>query len=375
MYKTSSVCTRGGIEEVIQQLTLETTALGVNNRVICLSKDYQTKTIIKTKWATVYCYPLTVEVASCGFSWALLKEFKGLTAWADVVHNQFPWPFADMLALICQNKNTPYIISYQSDIVRQSGLFKLYKPLMNRYLRGAKAIIASSPKYIESSPVLNKLNQPVQFIPNGIGESQNAESYQIDRERIKKTHGDSFFLFIGVFRYYKGISYLLAAAKETGLPVILVGSGAEEDEIRKYIKVNDLHNVSLLGNVSDSEKYALISLAAALVLPSSERSEAYGMVLVEAARQGLAMISTELGSGTSYINIHNKTGLVVPPKNSKELSKAMCYMTNNPDTVKQMGELARQRFKQYFTASQMGTSYVDLYQQVLNDSEIKESGR
>lgn len=361
VYKTCSPYTQGGIEEVIQQICRATTKLGLNNRVVCISNQCNKKEIIETPEAIVYCYPMSFEIASCGFSWTLWKEFKQLSGWADVIHYQFPWPFADILALTRQCKNKPYVVSYQSDVVRQQGLNKVYQPLMNKFLSKANAVVATSPKYIISSPVLNKLEQPVVLIPNGIDKAPPLASYRQELNKYHKIYGTHFFLFMGVFRYYKGLDYLLEAAKLTGLPIVIAGDGPESGELHRYVQEHELKNVHFLGHVSDEQKYALIDLARALVLPSSERSEAYGMVLVEAARQGKAMITTELESGTSYINIHNETGLVVPAKNAKELADAMQYMMDNNNRVDEMSALSKKRFEDNFTADIMGKSYAELY--------------
>mgnify|MGYP002700285893 CR=1 FL=1 len=362
VYKTSFAQTQGGIEEVLLQLCTATAALGINNRIICLSPDCQEKEIIETACATVYCYPQSFEVASCGFSWELWKDFKRLSSWADVLHYQFPWPFADMLSLMRQDKAKPYIVSYQSDIVRQKLLRVLYQPIMDRFLRRASAVVATSPAYINSSDVLSKLKRKPELIPNGIDDELDGAHYQDEKVALKKIYGADFYLFIGVFRYYKGLMYLLEAAVKTGLPLLVVGGGPQEDEINAYIKQQQATNIHVLGHVSNKQKHALIDLAKALVLPSCERSEAYGMVLLEASRQGVPMISTELGSGTSYINITDETGLVVPPKNIEKLSEAMHYMADNDDIVMQMKGKARYRYEQNFTASLMGQRYLKLYQ-------------
>ncbi|HIM07214.1 MAG TPA: glycosyltransferase, partial [Gammaproteobacteria bacterium] len=312
-------------------------------------------------YGDVYCYPLTVEIASCGFSWALWKDFNQLSNWADVIHYQFPWPFADILALIRQNKNTPYIVSYQSDIVRQRLWLRLYKPLMVKFLNNAHAVVATSPNYIASSKILNGLKRKPELIPNGIDDELGSSSYEQQKAELRAKYGEGFYLFIGAFRYYKGLKYLLESAKITKLPIVIVGSGPELKVIKQFIRENQLTHVHILGQVSDNQKHALISLAKALVLPSSERSEAYGMVLLEAARQGTPMISTELGSGTSFINVHGKTGLVVPSKNASELAKAMQYMQANPTEVAQMAIKAKSRFKTEFTSQIMARAYKQLY--------------
>jgi len=294
----------------------------------------------------------------------LWRDFKELSNWADVVHYQFPWPFADILALTRQNRKKPYIVSYQSDIVRQKSWYTLYQPLMKCFLNKASAVVATSPKYIESSLVLNALQQEAALIPNGIGAEPELERYQQEIKELEKTHNKGFFLFIGVFRYYKGLMYLLEAAKITGLPLVIVGDGPEKAAMARYIEEHKITNISLLGHVSDQQKFALISLAKCLVLPSSERSEAYGMVLLEAARQSTPMITTELGSGTSYINIHGETGLVVPPKNTAALAKAMEFFESNNAELDEMGRLAKERFDVNFTADIMGKRYQQIYQRL-----------
>jgi len=353
------------MEQVIQQLCRATTQLGITNKVVCISHQCKKKEIIETPDAIVYCYPMSFEIASCGFSWSLWREFKQLSEWADVVHYQFPWPFADILALTRQHSAKPYLVSYQSDIVRQRRLSTLYRPLMNKFLANAASVVATSPKYIASSSVLNSLKQPTVFIPNGVDKEPNQAAYQKEREEYETVYGRGFFLFLGVFRYYKGLNYLLEAAKQTSLVVLIAGDGPEAGVLRRFVKENDLTNVHFLGHVSDEQKYALIDLSIALILPSSERSEAYGMVLLEAARQGTAMISTELESGTSYINVHNETGLVVSAKNAKALAGAMQYMTENDDMVNKMSISAKQRFDNHFTSEIMGKRYAELYHSLL----------
>tara|TARA_B100000795_G_scaffold186284_1_gene141553 strand:- start:1834 stop:2952 length:1119 start_codon:yes stop_codon:yes gene_type:complete len=365
VYKTSLPYTQGGIEEVILQLCRATTKLGVNNKVVCISKRCKKKEIISTPDAMIYCYPMSFEIASCSFSWSLWRDFKKLSTWADVIHYQFPWPFADLLALTRQSSSKPYIVSYQSDIIRQNVLNKLYRPLMNTFLDKAASVVATSQNYISSSTVLSNIEQHPVFIPNGIAKELNPASYQLEKEEYEKIYGQNFFLFLGVFRYYKGLNYLLKAAQQTGLDVVIGGHGPEAEKLYQYVQEHDLTNVHFLGYVSEQQKHALIDLSTALILPSSERSEAYGMVLLEAARQGTPMISTELGSGTSYINAHNETGLVVPAKSSAQLAAAMQDMAEDAEMVKLMSIAAKKRFDNHFTAERMGKCYAELYSSLI----------
>ena len=365
VYKTCIPYTQGGIEEVIQQLCLATTKLGVNNKVVCISNKCKKKEIIVTPNAMIYCYPMSFEIASCGISFSLWKEFKHLSEWADVIHYQFPWPFGDIIALTRGSTTKPYIVSYQSDIVRQNLLNKLYKPIMNKFLAKAASVVATSQNYMASSLVLSNLKQIPVLIPNGIDKELNPASYAKEKKEYENIYGRNFFLFLGVFRYYKGLNYLLKSAQQTGLDVVIGGDGPEAQKLYQYVQEHDLTNVHFLGYVTEQQKHALIDLSTALILPSSERSEAYGMVLLEAARQGTPMISTELDSGTSYINAHNETGLVIPAKSSVQLAAAMKEMTENVDMVKLMSISAKKRFENNFTGEIMGKRYAELYHSIL----------
>src|SRR5690606_38814370 len=134
---------------------------------------------------------------------------------------------------------------------------------------------------------------------------------------------DPFFLFIGVLRYYKGLHILLKAIENTALPVVIAGSGPEEKKLMQMAQNLKLTNVFFLGEISEVDKMALLQLCYAFVFPSHLRSEAFGISLLESAMMGKPMISCETGTGTSFINLHNDTGFVVPPNDPDALYKAM----------------------------------------------------
>jgi rhamnosyl/mannosyltransferase len=81
---------------------------------------------------------------------------------------------------------------------------------------------------------------------------------------------------------------------------------------------------------------------------------------------GKPLISCEIGTGTTYINIDQLTGLVAPPSDPMALSNAMTWLWNHPDQAEEMGKNAHARYKELFTAKQMAQSYYELYQKLLN---------
>lgn len=363
VYKSYYPDSVGGIEQVIAQLGMGLAALGHENRVFTLSADPE-PAVLQRPEGQVHRSRLTAEVASNPVSFSALPEFRHQMRWADVVHYQFPWPFADLLHLLWSGAK-PSVVTYQSDIVRQKFLLRAYAPLMNHFLRSAGMVVATSPQYRDSSPVLARLKSKVRVIPNGIDESTYP---QPSRERMAHWRGqvgEGFFLFVGVLRYYKGLETLLLAARGLRGNIVIAGSGPEDAMLQEYAAGQRLDNVRFLGSVGDEDKMCLLQLARGFVFPSDMRSEAFGMSLVEAAMCGRPMISCEIATGTSLINVDGVTGRTVPPRDPHALRDAMHMMLEQPYRALEMGAAARLRFEKLFTAEAMARAYDSAYREVV----------
>jgi rhamnosyl/mannosyltransferase len=358
VYKSYYPDTVGGIEQVIAQLALSLAPLGVESRIYTLSPAAQPR-VIRRAEGEVWRDPAQVEVASNPFSVQALWRFREQVRWADVVHYQFPFPFGDLLHLLWA-RNKPSVVSYQSDVVRQRTLLRLYRPLMDRFLRSVDAVVAASPDYVASSPVLADLHN-VRVIPNGIEARRQQVPPRDLVERWRQRVGEGFFLFVGVLRYYKGLHVLLDAVRGLGARVLIAGDGPEAGPLRAQAAALGLDNVEFLGRIGDDDKAALLELARAFVFPSHLRSEAFGMSLVEAAMHSLPMISCEIGTGTSYINLDGETGWTVQPDSPAALRDAMEAVLADPERARSRGRAARARFESLFTAERMAGAYRDLY--------------
>lgn len=164
-----------------------------------------------------------------------------------------------------------------------------------------------------------------------------------------------------MLRYYKGLHILLDAAQGTDYPIVIVGAGPIEAELKAQAARLGLRNIFFLGAVPDEDKVALLTLCYGVVFPSHLRSEAFGISLLEGAMYRKPMISSEIGTGTTFINIGDETGLVVPPSDPVALRQAMSYLWEYPEEAANMGRRAEERYWEHFTAEQMVKSYVDLY--------------
>lgn len=231
-----------------------------------------------------------------------------------------------------------------------------------------RAIVATSPAYAQTSPVLSDalLSERLRVIPLGIEEhSYPNEGDESILSRLGVAEPVPYFLFIGVLRYYKGLHSLVQAAASVNAKVVIAGSGPEEAVLREQAHRLRASNVIFAGQVTDQEKVTLLRHCRALVLPSHLRSEAFGMVLVEAAMLGKPMISCEIGTGTSYVNAHNVTGFVVPPESPKSLSEAMQALLEDDSLAVSMGRAARLHYEKHFSGSALGNAYRNLYREML----------
>ncbi len=344
---------------MIRQICSATAEFGVESRILTLSPN-PVPPVLRRDEAEVFRYPLHLEIASSGFSAKAISGFRDLVHWADVVNYHFPWPFADLLHLF-GGRSKPSIVTYHSDIVRQKGLLRLYRPLMLRFLGRADRIVATSPNYLGSSDVLQRFADKVTVIPIGLDESLYPSANADRVSELRQELGDDFFLFVGVLRYYKGLHFLIDALKGTDLQAVIAGTGPEERGLIRRAAGLDRNTVRFLGAITDEDKVALMSLCRGVVFPSFLRSEAFGVTLLEGAMSSKPLISTEIGTGTSFVNIHEETGFVVAPADPSALREAMSMLQARPGLAGRMGERARQRFDRLFTGSRMGESYAALY--------------
>lgn len=362
-YRTFFPDTMGGVEQVINQIARGANNLGVKTEVLSLTPDRMARTI-EIDGYLVHRARLDLQIASTGFSASVFWRFSQLAKEADVIHYHFPWPFMDLVHFVVRAKK-PTVVTYHSDIVRQKHLLKLYRPLKRRFLASVDRIVATSPNYLATSDVLEKFSGKVSVIPIGLDKESYPKPMPDRLARWRKQLGPKFFLFVGVLRYYKGLHILLEAAQGTNYPIVIVGAGPVEQELKARAAQLGLRNISFLGHLPDEDKVALLTLCHGVVFPSHLRSEAFGLSLLEGAMYGKPMISCEIGTGTTFINIGDETGLVVPPSDPGALRQAMRSLWENADEAAQMGQRAEARYWKYFTAEQMVKSYVDLYRDLV----------
>ena len=382
IYRTYFPDPPGGLQEAIRQISLATRECGVESKIFVLSPEPLPPEIALPEGVVVrsksWAAPASCDLGGLDSLW----RYRELSAWADVLHFHFPWPFGDLLRVF-GGSNKPAVMTYHSDIVRQRHLGYVYGPLMRRMLGSMSAVVATSPAYAKSSPVLTTVVRPerVRVIPLGIGDyAHSAASDQLGPNLLTRLPlGDKpYLLSLGVLRYYKGLHTLVEAAPSIPANLVIAGSGPEMERLKSLAAQVGASNVIFAGQVSSEEKIALLKGCCAMVLPSQMRSEAFGMVLVEASMFSKPMVCCEIGSGTSYVNEDGVTGFVVPPENPQALARAVNVLLNDEARSVGMGRAARARYERLFSAPALGAAYCDLYDSVVmnrsNAQKVAPSG-
>lgn len=269
----------------------------------------------------------------------------------------FPWPFMDLLSLFVPKNKT--IVTYHADITKRNILYYLYIPIMFLFLMRAKKIIVTSKDYLQSSKILKFFKEKVEIIPIGIKQKKNLKKIS---KKIKKYKNKKYFIFIGNLREYKGIEVLIRAFSKMNFYLLILGDGKKTELVKQHIRNND--NILLLKNINDEDKFFLIRHSQALILPSTDRREAYGIALVEGLSEGKPLISTKINSGSSYINKNNVTGFEIKPHSEVELIKVVKKISSSNKLKKRFEKAAKKRFDKFFTQEIMVRKYFRLFARI-----------
>lgn len=367
-YRTYMPESQGGVEEAIRQICIATGEHGVHHRVLTLARVSEVETLERPE-ATVIRAPLQWEPASCSMGLALFRLYREHARWADVIHIHYPWPFADLVHLLSAT-DKPVVVTYHADILRQRRLEHLYRPLRAWFFSRVAKIVATSPDYMASSPVLQKLAAKCEVIPLGLSPETYEAAPDSALDSARNTYGEGFFLFVGVLRYYKGLHTLLEAAAKTGLPVVIAGAGPEDEWLRQRASELGCANVTFAGFVSDETKSALYTLCRAVVFPSFLRSEAFGITLLEGQLFSRPLITCDIGTGTSFVNKHGETGFVISPEDPDALSGAMRQLNEDHKLAEQLGAAGRLRLNAVFSGERVGEEYARVYQSVISRESV-----
>ena len=176
------------------------------------------------------------------------------------------------------------------------------------------------------------------------------ESISIDEQADALLQLNEALDYLGRLEPRKGLLDLLKAyriLRSAGCQcrLLVVGTGPQEREARRYVLTRRLAGVEFLGRVGDDEKAALYRTADVFVSPATGR-ESFGIVLLEAMAAGTPVVCSDI-HGYKGVVRRDREGLLVPPRNPKALAAAVLQLFSNPELAARMGEAGRQRAEDF----------------------------
>jgi rhamnosyl/mannosyltransferase len=367
IYKDYFPPVRGGIEGHINLLANGIRERGHDVEVLVSNRACRFE-MTSVDGITITKVPQIARFAAAPINFSLFYWMKKIGSRFDILHFHHPNPTAEISFLLSGLKNKA-VVTYHSDIVRQKWISVPLRPLLELFLRKVDRIIATSPNYLESSLILRKYKHKCQVVPLGIKLSRfnSRPAKPGNLELLRKKYGARLILFVGKFRYYKGLHVLIEAMKQVEGSLLLIGEGNWGKKLKSQVSANGLgRKVFFLGELSDREVDLLLKICDIFVLPSVRRSEAFGIVQLEAMACGKPVICTELGTGTTYVTQNQKTGIVVPPNDANELARAINFLLINPELGQKYGRAGLKRVKQYFSIDPVIDNIIGLYSIIFN---------
>ncbi|GAB6190175.1 glycosyltransferase [Marinitoga arctica] len=326
----------GGVEIVAEKIAEIAKNEGFDSKV--LTFNFENKfTKEKINSIDVYRIPSILRKDPIRWSNMYKKIFNKLAIKSEILLFHFPSFQPEMeFFLLNKYKKSKKICFYHADIVGKGLIGNIYnKIIVNNYLQKMDKIIVTSPNILKTSPLLQKYKNKIEIIPLFV--DMNHFYYRQNNKRkfllshLKASTNSKIILYVGRFGRYKGLDYLVKSLLK--LPknyfLIMVGNGAKKNELKLLVSKLQLEErVLFLEHVSYEDLPFYYSAADIFILPSIDRGEAFGLVGLEAMACGIPVITTELGTGTSFYNLNHITGEVIKPKDSDEISHAILNIIN-----------------------------------------------
>ena len=357
----------GGIESVVADIAegsnfCNTSVIAVDQAALSAKEIINSVRVMRSK---EYFNIAKVSIAP-GYIWDVLKECNG-----QILHVHLPNPLATVavfIASICGKDVSKLVVHWHSDVVKQKFLKILFWPFEAWILNKSKTIIVTSQRYLESSESLSQYVNKSVVVPIGIESIAGGINVELVRDLKHNYQGKKIIFSLGRHVYYKGFEDLIEAAKYVSDAVFVVGgSGPDTEKYRMQIAKEGLNDkVYLIGRVSDEDLPSYYAAADVFCLPSNEKSEAFGVVQLEAMSIGTPVVSGNIiGSGVPWVNAHMDSGLVFEPNNVESLAGCLNLIIRDDSLRQDLAVGAKRRFEKYFTKDKSVESIDSIYKELL----------
>lgn len=328
--------TIGGVESVVKQHAAFLREQGHVVTVLCCSDRSSWRTLIEGHGGVrvVRCASfgtfMSMPLAPLLF-WYLFRLLRS----SDLVFYHLPFPLATVSALL-QPVRRPMVVFWHSDIVQQKRLKPIVQFFQRALCRRARRVLTTSPQLLEFSEVIRNFRDKVTVVPLSVPTGENAIVAPSDRPARLPALPDRYALFLGRLCYYKGVGVMLESLADLArsgdrFPVVIVGDGPLKAEVEAAIRDRDLSQVIFIDrHVDEAEKHWLLANAWVLLFPSTQPSEAFGIVQLEALYHGVPVINTSLPTGVPWVSQDRETGLTIAPNDVPALAEAIRHLADSP---------------------------------------------
>lgn len=357
---------RGGVEKVMYDLMLGLASRNVHCDMLCATtEDHPGGLIALNPFANVIAIPTQLKFAATMIAPQMILKLRQIAHQYDIIHVHHPDPMAG-LALMLSGYKGKVILQWHSDILKQKMLLKLYQPIQNWLIKRADLIVGTSPVYVKESPFLSHVQHKVDFIPIGV------EPIIADPARViairDKYEGKKIIFSLGRLVEYKGYEYLIRAAAQLDITyqIVIGGKGPLQEVLQNLIDELGVQNrVELIGFVSDEDLAAWYTACDLFCLSSILKTEAFAIVQIEAMSCAKPVISTAIpGSGVSWVNADQVSGLVVKIESPEAISTAIQDILSNKESYTLMSQGSLKRYQTFFTRDMMVNKCLELYRKM-----------
>lgn len=359
----------GGIEthvfnltEELEKQSFDVEVIASNSSVFNQIDIFSYKVTRVGTWFTFFSAPICPLII-----WEIFKRRRDF----DIIHAHLPNPIIN-LALYITRPSAKIVIHWHSDIVKNKLLALIYWPLHSWLLNKSSAIICTTQAYADSSMWLRPYMSKVKIVPYGIREPKpkiESKNQHVD-DLYSQLKGHPIILGLGRLVSFKGFEVLIDATNKLkyDAKICIAGDGPLWDKLQqKIIEMHLVDKVYMLGSIQHDEIDYLFSIVNVLCLPSLHRAESFGIVMLEAMANRIPIVASQIdGSGVSWVNQHNVTGLNVIPNDPDELANAINIILSDAQLSKQFSENGRHRYHSEFRLDTMVDKTIRIYKSILN---------
>ena len=357
---------KGGVEKVMLELTQGLSDQDIDCDMLCAHAQSGSLRIRLNGHGRVICCRTLVKLASTMIAPGMIFTLRRECRLYDVIHLHCPDPMA-ALALRLSGYKGKVVLHWHSDILKQRVLLKFYEPLQNWLIRRADRIVCTTPVMRAESAYLQEVQDKTIVIPIGI---DAMETRPLSVKSVRKQYkGKKIVFSLGRLVEYKGYPYLIEAAKylPDNYVVLIGGNGPLREDLDQKIESEGLRGkVVMLGFIADEQKQAYYGACDVYCMSSMLKTEAFGIVQIEAMSCGKPVVATNIGgSGVSWVNKHGYSGLNVNPRDAKALADAIVTVTSDDKAYQDYCAHALNRFWTLFTKDKMLASCEQLYEELV----------